>query len=77
MLILTAEALHTFAPFTLNRAAIKSGAVAVWSLAPASPPGVQRIIKEARDAFEFGSQAALTCWKACSGITHNQPSGRL
>jgi hypothetical protein len=34
MLIKTAASLHTFAPFTLNRAAIEGGAVAVWLLAP-------------------------------------------
>jgi hypothetical protein len=36
MLIQKAEALHTFPPFTLNRAAIESGAVAVWLPAPKS-----------------------------------------
>ena len=129
MLVQTAKSLHTLAPFTLNRAAIECGAIAVWLLAPksrderirrrlvlatqnardidgalkvmgeasslsddlddirrvarrrpsldpngivGSPPGVERIIGEAGDAFEIGSEAAVTYWKACSGITHNR-----
>jgi hypothetical protein len=36
MLVQTAQALHTFAPFTLNRAAMECGAAAVWVLAPKS-----------------------------------------
>jgi hypothetical protein len=127
MLIKTAASLHTFAPFTLNRAVIEGAAVAVWLLAPrtrderirrrlvlatqnardvdgvlttmgetsslndqldeirkvaarrpsldpngivGSPPGMERIVKEAGDAFHLGSEA--TSWKACSGITHNR-----
>jgi hypothetical protein len=129
MLIQAAAALHTYAPFTLNRAAIEGGAVAVWLLVsrsrderirrrlvlatqnardvdgvlttmgetsslsdqleeirtvaarrPAldpngivgSPPGMERIIKEAGDAIDLGSEAVVTSWKACSGITHNR-----
>jgi hypothetical protein len=129
MLIQTAASLHTFAPFTLNRAAIEAGAVAVWLLAPKTrderihrrlvlatqnacdadavlktmgkaspltdrlndirkiaarrpmlhpdrivsrPPGIGRIIGEAGSAFELGSDAALACWQACSGITHSR-----
>jgi hypothetical protein len=36
MLIQTAEALHTFAPFTLCRAAIEGAATAIWVLSPPS-----------------------------------------
>jgi hypothetical protein len=129
MLVQTAHALHTFAPFTLNRAAMECGAAAVWVLAPKSrderirrrlvlatrnardidsalvklgepsslrsrldeirkiaarrraldptsivgaPPSIERIIGEAADAFELDSDAAVTLWKLCSGITHNR-----
>lgn len=129
MLVQTAQSLHTFAPFTLNRAAMECGAAAVWILAPRSrderirrrlvlatqnardidsalvklgepsslkgrlddirkvagrrpvldpagivstPPGIERIIGEAADAFELDSDAAVTLWKLCSGITHNR-----
>jgi hypothetical protein len=36
MLVQTAQSLQTFAPFTLNRAAMECGAAAVWVLAPKS-----------------------------------------
>jgi hypothetical protein len=129
MLIKKAESLHAFAPFTLDRAAIEGGAVAVWLLAPQSrderirrrlvlatqnafdahgalkaagkasslsdrlnairkvasrrhaldpdlivsrPPGLERMVSEAGDTFELGSEAAVACWKACSGITHSR-----
>jgi hypothetical protein len=129
MLIQGAASLHTFAPFTLNRAAIEGAAVAVWLLAPQSrderirrrlvlatqnardmngaltamgetseldddledirevaakrpaldpdgivgtPPGMERIIREAGDSFPLSGEAAVTAWKACSGITHNR-----
>jgi hypothetical protein len=128
-LIQTASSLHTFAPFTLNRAALEGAAVAVWLLAPANrderirrrlvlatqnardvegvtaamggtssvtdrldkirdvarrrpnldpdgivgpPPGLGRIVGEAGADCAIGSELALTCWKACSGITHSR-----
>ena len=134
MLIKTAASLHTFALFTLNRAAIEGATVAVWLLAPrgrderirrrlvlatqnardvdgvlttmgetsslndqldeirkvaarrpdldpngiaGSPPGMERIIKEAGDAIGLGSEAVVTSWKACSGITHNRQRASL
>jgi hypothetical protein len=36
MLIQEASALHAYAPFTLCRAAIEGGAIAVWVLSPSS-----------------------------------------
>jgi hypothetical protein len=128
-LIQTASSLHTFAPFTLNRAALEGTAVAVWLLAPRNrderirrrlvlatqnardidgvtvamggtssindrldkirdvahrrplldPNGIvgtptrwQRIIRDAGDESALGSEIAVTCWKACTGITHNR-----
>jgi hypothetical protein len=129
MLIKTAASLHTFAPFTLNRAAIEGAAVAIWLLAPRTrderirrrltlatqnardfepvvttlgqapslsdrldeirnvarkgpsldpdgivgvPRGFGRIIQEAGAETAIGSDFAVICWKACSGITHNR-----
>jgi hypothetical protein len=129
MLVQTASSLHTFAPFTLNRAAIEGAAVAIWLLGPRSrderirrrlvlatqnardfdpvmttlgrptslsdrldeirdvarrrssldpdgiigtPPGFGRIIREAGAETTIGSDFAVICWKACSGITHNR-----
>jgi hypothetical protein len=37
-----------------------------------SPPGMERIIAEAGASFAMGSEVAVTCWKACSGVTHSR-----
>jgi hypothetical protein len=129
MLVQEARALHTYAPFTLNRVAIECSAIAVWLLAPryrderirrrlvletqnardidsvlrtmgetstldddlddirkvaakrpsldgngivGTPKRVETMVREAGDAFDLGSEAALTAWKFCSGITHKR-----
>jgi hypothetical protein len=61
MLIQKAEALHTFAPFILNRAAIESGAVAVWLLAPKSrdEPIHRRLVLATQNARDIDSALTL------------------
>jgi hypothetical protein len=36
-----------------------------------APPGLMRVVTDAGAALEIGSQAAMTCWKACCGITRH------
>jgi len=129
MTIQTAQSLHTFAPFTLNRAAMEAAATAVWLIAPrarderirrrlvlavqnardvdnvgkligkpsaldyrykrileigarrpgldpngllGTPPGMERIVREAGAGCAVGAELALISWKSCSGITHSR-----
>jgi hypothetical protein len=37
-----------------------------------TPKRVETMVREAGDAFDLGSEAALTAWKFCSGITHKR-----
>jgi hypothetical protein len=37
-----------------------------------TPPGIERIIREAGAAFDVGTDLAAVCWKTCSGITHSR-----
>jgi hypothetical protein len=54
MLVQKAESLHAFAPFTLNRAAIEGGAVAVWLLTPKTRDERirRRLILATQNAFD-------------------------
>jgi hypothetical protein len=69
MLIQKAESLHAFAPFTLNRAAIEGGAVAVWVLAPKTRDERirRRLILATQNAFD--ADAVLKTMGRASSLT--------
>ncbi len=63
-LVLQAKMLHPTAPYTLNRAAIETGAAAVWLLAPTTRPprvirSLQLTVGDAIDADTVASETGL------------------